>query len=144
MTGRFAVGHFFRLHRYLDSATIYLMTNERHTQWLRGVLDLCVLAALKDGERYGYELAQQLLESGLGQIKGGTLYPLLARLEKAGHVSTEWRQGSQGPGRKYYFLTTGGKLHLKQQADNWKDFSDLIGKMLPPEGMEHDQGKLPE
>jgi PadR family transcriptional regulator PadR len=109
------------------------MNTERHTQWLRGVLDLCVLAALKDGERYGYELAQQLLESGLGQIKGGTLYPLLARLEKAGHVSTEWRQGNQGPGRKYYFLTSSGKIHLQQQSENWLEFSLNIGKLLPPE-----------
>ena len=97
-------------------------------------MDLCVLAALKDGERYGYELAQQLLESGLGQIKGGTLYPLLARLEKAGHVSTEWRQGNQGPGRKYYFLTASGKTHLQYQSENWKEFSSLVGKMLPPKG----------
>ncbi len=97
-------------------------------------MDLCVLTALKDGERYGYELAQQLLKSGLGQIKGGTLYPLLARLEKAGHVSTEWREGIQGPGRKYYFLTKSGKAHLQQQADNWQDFSNLVGKILPPKG----------
>lgn len=114
------------------------MKNERHTQWLRGILDLCVLAALTGGERYGYELAGQLQEKGLGQIKGGTLYPLLARLEKSGHVAAEWRQG-QGPGRKYYSLTDSGGTFLKQQVDNWDDFSTMISKILaPPKGKSHE------
>ena len=110
------------------------MKDDRKTQWLRGVLDLCVLAALKEGERYGYELAQQLDESGLGQVKGGTLYPLLARLEKAGHVFTEWREGQQGPGRKYYALTDGGHRYLDQQTDQWTEFSELIAQLLKPKG----------
>ena len=110
------------------------MNNERRTQWLRGVLDLCVLAALTEGERYGYELAQQLDQAGLGQVKGGTLYPLLARLEKAGHVATEWRDGQQGPGRKYYFLTDQGRSHLNHEADDWATFSGLIGQLLKREG----------
>ena len=128
------VGPFFRLPHYLGCGTIYFMKNERHTQWLRGVLDLCVLAALMEGERYGYELAQLLHESGLGKVKGGTLYPLLARLEKAGHVSTEWRQGNQGPGRKYYSLTKSGKLYLEQQTENWMEFSKLINMLLKEKG----------
>lgn len=130
------------LPHYLGSTTIYFMNNERHTQWLRGVLDLCVLSALTKGERYGYELSRQLLDSGLGQIKGGTLYPLLARLEKAGHVDTEWRQGIQGPGRKYYFLTEKGHMYLQNQSENWKVFANLIGTMLPEKGNNDEQGNL--
>ena len=124
----------FRLHRYLDSVTIYHMKNERRTQWLRGVLDLCVLSALTGGERYGYELAQQLEEAGLGKVKGGTLYPLLARLEKADHVATEWREGSQGPGRKYYLLTDSGRQYLNQQTADWTTFSGLLDQLLQPKG----------
>ena len=110
------------------------MQDDRRTQWLRGVLDLCVLASLTAGERYGYEIAQQLAEAGLGQVKGGTLYPLLARLEKAGHVAAEWREGSQGPGRKYYCVTDSGRLYLNQQATQWTSFAELIGRLLEPEG----------
>ena len=110
------------------------MKDERKTQWLRGVLDRCVLSALTNGERYGYELSQQLANAGLGTVKGGTLYPLLARLEKAGYVATEWREGSQGPGRKYYSLTDSGHLHLKTQASNWKTFSSLVERLLKQEG----------
>ena len=89
---------------------------------MRGVLDLCVLAALADGERYGYELAQHLERAGLGRVKGGTLYPLLARLEAAGFVTGEWRQGRQGQGRKYYTLTSDGRRGLEEQASAWKEF----------------------
>ncbi len=110
------------------------MKNERRTQWLRGVLDLCVLSALTGGERYGYELAQQLEEAGLGKVKGGTLYPLLARLEKADHVATEWREGSQGPGRKYYLLTDSGRQYLNQQTADWTTFSGLLDQLLQPKG----------
>ncbi len=110
------------------------MKDDRRTQWLRGVLDLCVLSALTAGEKYGYELAQQLDGAGLGLIKGGTLYPLLARLEKAGHVATQWREGSQGPGRKYYHLTDNGRLYLEQQASDWDSFATLVSGLLPPEG----------
>ncbi len=110
------------------------MKTERKTQWLRGVLDLCVLTALVDGERYGYELAQQLNQDGLGEVKGGTLYPLLARLELAGHVGSQWREGTQGPGRKYYSLTKTGRQYLVQEKANWETFSKLVSKILQPKG----------
>ena len=50
--------------------------------WLRGVLEIAVLRCLADGgPSYGYAIALALEEAGLGQVKGGTLYPLLGRLE---------------------------------------------------------------
>lgn len=109
------------------------MKNDRRTQWLRGILDLCVLATLANGERYGYELAQELEQAGLGSIKGGTLYPLLSRLEKADLVATQWREGQQGPGRKYYTLTPGGKQALAEETGNWQAFTKLIAQLLKSE-----------
>jgi len=108
------------------------MNDDRRSQWLRGVLDLCVLAALIGGEMYGYELAQYLDQAGLGSVKGGTLYPLLARLEKAGHVESSWRVGSQGPGRKYYSLTPTGRRYLEQQTVSWFGYSDIVQQLLNP------------
>jgi PadR family transcriptional regulator len=106
------------------------MEKERRAQWLRGVLDLCVLAILSDRECYGYELAQQLEKTGLGKVKGGTLYPLLARLEKASLVATEWRPGEQGPGRKYYTLTPAGRKTLRLQGAQWQDFARAVGTLM--------------
>jgi len=110
------------------------MMDDRRTQWLRGILDLCVLQALTGGERYGYDIAQSLDQAGLGKVKGGTLYPLLARLKAAGYVSVEWREGDKGPGRKYYFLTPEGRTFLTHQSAQWAAFSDLIDKLLTSKG----------
>ena len=51
------------------------------TEWLRAVLSLAVLSIVAEGETYGYAVAQRLQAAELGEIKGGTLYPLLNRLE---------------------------------------------------------------
>lgn len=93
--------------------------------WLRGVLTLCVLRSLADGPTYGYAIGQGLAEAGLGTIKGGTLYPLLTRLEAAGWVSVEWRAGDGGPGRKYYALTAAGRRELLDASRRWARFADL-------------------
>ncbi|MDA0162845.1 PadR family transcriptional regulator [Solirubrobacter ginsenosidimutans] len=59
-------------------------TVDHHRDWLRGVLDLCLLALLRDGEAYGYELARRLETLGFGPVAGGSLYPALLRRESSG------------------------------------------------------------
>lgn len=54
-----------------------MKAEENATEWRRAVLPLAVLALLNEGEHHGYWLLQQLATVGLGQVKGGTLYPLL-------------------------------------------------------------------
>lgn len=102
-----------------------MTTNPWPGEWMRGVLDLCVLAVLAEGRTYGYAVAARLDELGLGTIKGGTLYPLLARLEEAGHVTTHWEAGDGGPGRKYFALTAAGRAALAARADAWRTFAAL-------------------
>ena len=92
------------------------------SEWLRGVLDVCVLRILADGPTYGYAIAARLADAGLGAIKGGTLYPLLGRLEAGGLVTVEWRAGDGGPGRKYYDLTPAGHDELSHRATLWDAF----------------------
>lgn len=93
------------------------------SEWLRGVLGLCVMRVLDDGPNYGYAITRRLADAGLGEVKGGTLYPLLGRLEAAGHVEVEWRPGDGGPGRKYFALTPTGRQHLLDQAVWWANFT---------------------
>ena len=104
------------------------------SEWLRGVLELCVLRVLADGETYGYAIATRLADDGLGTVKGGTLYPLLLRLESAGRVTSQWRAGDGGPGRKYYELTAEGREELARTADRWSRFTALTGAIIagPP------------
>lgn len=93
------------------------------SEWLRGVLEVCVLRVLLDGPSYGYALTQSLAANGLGEVKGGTLYPLLGRLEQGGHVEVEWRPGDAGPGRKFFSLTPDGRAHAHELASRWARFT---------------------
>ncbi len=83
----------------------------------KGLLDLCVLNALAEKERYGYELVKTLVGlPGLG-VTEGTLYPLLSRLRVQGLVTARLEESSEGPARKYYALSPVGRetLALMQQ-----------------------------
>lgn len=102
------------------------------SEWLRGVLELCVLHLLAEGPTYGYALATRLGDAGLGEVKGGTLYPLLGRLESAGLLETQWRAGEQGPGRKYFSLTARGREELGERRTQWAAFTRTTTTLLDP------------
>ena len=98
------------------------------SDWMRAILGLCVLKALDGGATYGYAIASRLEEQGLGSIKGGTLYPLLTRFETAGWVTTVWRAGEGGPGRKYFSLTAVGRQELEAQRELWASFTGTVDR----------------
>ena len=100
------------------------------SEWLRGVLELCVLRVMAEGPTYGYAIAADLAAAGFGDIKGGTLYPLLARLEKHDLASVEWRTGEGGPGRKYFTLTAAGRDQLDAGLAQWQVFSTRVTSHL--------------
>lgn len=98
---------------------------------MRGVLELCVLGVLADGPTYGYAIAQRLAEAGLGVVKGGTLYPLLTRLEGEELVEATWRAGDGGPGRKFFELTVVGHSELHRRDLLWAEFFTRTRRLLP-------------
>ncbi|RAJ61625.1 PadR family transcriptional regulator PadR [Streptomyces sp. Amel2xB2] len=123
------------------------MATDRRASWLKGVLDLLVLACLRGGESYGYEIAGRLDAAGLGRIKGGTLYPVLNRLEEAGLVKAEFRAAERGPGRRYYALTEAGRTGLREQGEAWLAFHDAVRRTLvseEPGEQPDEQGRTPE
>ena len=99
--------------------------------WLRGVLELCVLGVLADGPTYGYAIAQRLAVAGLGVVRGGTLYPLLSRLEGDDLVEATWRAGDAGPGRKFFELTLAGRTELIRRQVLWSEFVTRTRLLLP-------------
>lgn len=105
------------------------MSSEKRwpSDWVRAVLPVCVLQAIADtDEPYGYRIIQALRAAGLGGLSGGTLYPALNRLEADSLISSEWRQGDAGPGKKFYSLTADGRQRLQELAHDWTLFSSLI------------------
>lgn len=102
---------------------------ERRSLVLRGVLDLCLLSLLRERPVYGYELTERLAEQNL-HVSGGSTYPLLARLEKAGLVATEVRPSPAGPPRKYYSLTPEGIGTLERGTAEWFDVATSVSALL--------------
>jgi PadR family transcriptional regulator len=101
-------------------------------EWLRGTLGLCVLGVLAHGASYGYAITQRLEEAGLGAIRGGTLYPLLARLESEALIKVDWRAGEGGPSRKYIELTEAGRTELAEHRALWHRFNAVIDSLTGP------------
>lgn len=101
------------------------------TEWLRALLPLAVLAVVAEDETYGYAVAQRLREAGLGVIKGGTLYPVLNRLEADALLTSSWREGIGGPGRKFFTITERGRQHLEHSATAWPSFTERAARLLP-------------
>jgi PadR family transcriptional regulator PadR len=100
------------------------------SQLRRGALEYCVLALVADEERYGFDLVRTL-----GSIDGlvtgeGTVYPLLSRLKRDGHVSTRWRESDTGPPRKYYAITTAGRRALAEFSTEWRRFRDAVDTLV--------------
>jgi PadR family transcriptional regulator PadR len=89
----------------------------------KGVLELCILNALADKERYGYELVKTLVAiPGLG-VTEGTLYPLLSRLRVQGFITARLEESSEGPARKYYSLTKEGRKIMGAMNAYLKDLN---------------------
>ena len=100
------------------------------SQLRRGVLEYCVLAALRDREHYGFELVKTLAEADGLLTSEGTIYPLLARLRRDGAVQTNWRESTTGPPRRYYSLTSSGRDALEQFTSDWARFRDAVDDLL--------------
>jgi PadR family transcriptional regulator, regulatory protein PadR len=113
--------------------TLWCMVDLRSTavsQLRRGTLEFCVLALLRDGERYGFELVRTLSAVDGMVTSEGTVYPLLGRLRRDGVVSTTWRESSTGPPRRYYRLTPAGKGVLDEFIHEWRRFRDGVDTLL--------------
>ena len=95
----------------------------------KGVLELCILNALAERERYGYELVKSLVDiPGLGMTEG-TLYPLLSRLRAQGLVSARLEESSEGPARKYYSLSREGKKVAAMMNDYLDALNDSVAAL---------------
>ena len=102
---------------------------------LRGHLETMLLSALERGDAHGFELMQRLTKQGRGllQLREGTLYPVLYRLEGAGLIKGTWEDGSQrrrGPRRCVYSLTGDGRQELQARRETWRDFVSVIGEIV--------------
>jgi PadR family transcriptional regulator, regulatory protein PadR len=85
----------------------------------KGLLELCVLNALREGRKYGYDIVKQLGTLDGLVIGEGTIYPILSRFRKQGLVETSIEESPDGPARKYYRLTPQGRSAVALMNEVW-------------------------
>ncbi len=100
-------------------------------QHLKGHLDLLLLAVIASGQTHGYAIAQALRSASDGDVdlKDGTIYPALRRLERHGLISSRWSP-DEGRRRRSYALTAAGRRRLEQEKAEWARFERSMSGVL--------------
>lgn len=104
------------------------------TQLLKGVLDLAVLAALRDEDGYGYDILRRLRAAGIDDVGDASVYGTLRRLFSGGFLNTYVVPSDEGPHRKYYALNAAGRAELDRNGKTWREFASTMNDLLGDRG----------
>jgi len=98
----------------------------------KGSVQLCLLALLAREQKYGFQILKELreLSDGFFDLKEGTLYPALRRLEERGFVESRWVEPETGVPRKYYRITEKGRRALSEAIDVWNRMATGTRRVL--------------
>ena len=107
-------------------------TQKHLSQMRRGAIEFCVLALLRNEDRYGFDISRKLVEADGLVTSEGTIYPLLTRLRQKGLVTTNWQESPFGPPRRYYRLTDDGRIALEAFVAQWHRFRHSVDTVLLP------------
>ena len=99
---------------------------------LKGSTSIMVLKVISEGDCYGYQIIQKIAQrSGeVFRLNEGTLYPILHALEKEGLLQSYMAESEVGRKRKYYKITPGGLLFLKEKKAEWRAFTAAVDKVI--------------
>lgn len=109
------------------------MEDKFSQQLKKGVLELLVLKLICASPTYGYELQKRLKEcsDGMFQLKEGTLYPILYRLEDDGLIQSGWQSGEgRAAPKKIYTATDRGRAENQRRQQVWQEFSETVDMFL--------------
>ncbi len=96
-------------------------------QMKKGLLEICVLASLKRGDSYGYQIVKDVSMHTI--ISESTLYPILKRLENGGYLTT-YTQEYNGRLRKYYKITQNGRQKISDFVREWDEIQRAYNYIL--------------
>ena len=108
------------------------VSSEWTAELKKGSIQLCLLALLAAEAKYGFQLIKEMreLSGGFFDVKEGTLYPALRRLEERGFVRSAWVERDVGVPRKYYTLTDRGRTALAEAKAVWTDMERSMDTIL--------------
>ena len=103
-----------------------------NTELLQGTLDVLILKVVALRPIHGYAIVQRIqqISKEALQIRQGSLYPALYRLENRGWLKSEWKITESGREAKFYSLTKTGRQQLKAETAEWKRLSEAISLVL--------------
>src|SRR3712207_6824159 len=92
---------------------------------LQGTLDLLILRALVAGEMHGLAISRRIeqMTGGAFQVKPGSLFPALHRMEENGWLESSWGVSDNNRKAKFYQLTKAGEKQLEAETEEWKQIS---------------------
>lgn len=98
----------------------------------QGTLDLLILKTLALEPRHGWAISERLQQISLEvvQIRQGTLYPALHRLERRGWIKARWGTSENNRRAKYYELTAAGGKQLAAEKDAWRKLTTAVAQIL--------------
>lgn len=99
-------------------------------QMKRGLLDVCVLAAIQSEDSYGYQIIKDI--KPYVDVSESTLYPILRRLEE-GRLLTVRSMEHNGRLRKYYHITDAGKARIEDFKEDWREMESIY-RFITKEG----------
>jgi PadR family transcriptional regulator PadR len=99
------------------------------TDLLQGTLDLLILRTLMLEPQHGWGIARRIhqITKGGFDVKPGSMFPALKRLEEKGWIASEWGESENKRQAKFYRLTTSGRPHLDAELANWQRVVTAIG-----------------
>ena len=105
---------------------------ERALELLKGTLDLLILRTLDPGPMHGSAIAERISQvtRGTFQVKAGSLFPALHRLEQEGSIEGEWRESSEGRRVRSYKLTSDGRRQLAAEKKIWARIAEAMNALL--------------
>jgi PadR family transcriptional regulator PadR len=104
----------------------------RQTNLLQGTLDLLILKTLALQELHGLGISHRIAQitKGTFQVKPGSLFPALHRMEEAGWLASSWGESENNRRAKYYRLTAAGRRRLQAESDEWQRISVAMASAL--------------
>lgn len=102
---------------------------------IRGHINTIILRSLFEGDRYGYDIINEIEQKSHGQytLKQPTLYSALKRLEAQGYIKSYWGGVSNGGRRRYFSLTDEGRDVVKQNQSEWEYSRTIIDNLISDE-----------
>ena len=98
----------------------------------KGSMSLMILSVLSEQEMYGYQMIGEInrRSENVFSMKEGTLYPILHAMVADGLLESYDAKSETGRDRKYYRITAAGSLQLKARREEWKVFSEAVGRVI--------------